>query len=133
MADGDLAVADPASNCGGSQVWLFANSMCRLNRIVEELHLPSRSAVMLARPPAIIARRRSGRPLHFLPTAIGPALIRFRDMAVRKYMASRKFMYRPNMDLPSSAAAMLARRSAVIAGRRSDHPLPDGRRRVGRS
>jgi len=112
MADGDLAVADPASNCGGSQVWLFANSMCRLNRIVEELHLPSRSAVMLARPPAIIARRRSGRPPHFLPTAIGPALIPFRDMAVRKYMASRKFM---------------------IAGRRSDHPLPDGRRRFGRS
>lgn len=91
------------------------------------------SAAMLAGRPAMIARRRSGRPLHFLPTAIGPALIPFRDMAVRRYMASRKFMYRPDMNLPSSAAAMLARRSAVIAGRRSDNPLPDGRRRFGRS
>jgi len=54
------------------------------------------SAAMLAGRPAMIARRRSGRPLHFLPTAIGPALIPFRDMAVRKYMARRKCMYRLN-------------------------------------
>jgi hypothetical protein len=72
MADGDLAGADPAL-----QLWLFANSMYRLNRILEELPLPSSSADMLASRPAIIARRRSGRPLHFLPTAIGPALIPF--------------------------------------------------------
>jgi hypothetical protein len=58
--------------------------MYRLNGVLEELHVPSRSAVMLARRPAMIAQRRSGRPLHFLPTAIGPALIPFRDMALRK-------------------------------------------------
>jgi hypothetical protein len=70
--------------------------MCRLNRSLEELPLPSMSAAMLAGRPAMIARRRSGRPLHFLPTAIGPALIPFRDMAVRKYVARRKCMYRLN-------------------------------------
>jgi hypothetical protein len=58
--------------------------MYRLNGVVEELTLPPRSAVMLARRPAMIAQRRSGRPLHFLPTAIGPALIPFGDVAVRR-------------------------------------------------
>ena len=65
MADGDLAGADPAPNDGDSQVWLFANSMYRLNRIVEEVHLPSMSAASLASRPAMIARRRSGHFPHY--------------------------------------------------------------------
>jgi hypothetical protein len=38
----------------------------------------------------MIAPRRYGRPLHFLPTELGPALIPFRDMAVRKCFPSRQ-------------------------------------------
>jgi hypothetical protein len=73
MADGELAGADPASNYGGSHVWLFANLMYRLNRILDELHLPSRSAVMLASRPAMIARRRSGHPPHYCREGSGRA------------------------------------------------------------
>src|ERR1044071_2501641 len=84
MADGELAGADPASNYGGSQVWLFANLMYRLNRILQELHLPSRSAVMLASRPAD-DRPSSIRPSStLLPGSIGPELIPLPILAVLK-------------------------------------------------
>jgi hypothetical protein len=98
-------------------------SMYRLNRILEELPLPSRSAVMLASPPTMIARRRSGRPLHLLPTATGPALIPFRDMAVRKCSMYRLNRILEELHLPSTSVIMLASPPAMIAHRRSGRNL----------
>jgi hypothetical protein len=94
---------------------------------------------MPAGRPAMIARRRSGRPLHFLPTAIGPALIPFRDMASRKLhlqerMAVRKlvlyFLYvvlytGSWISSMSNLTDLTARRRTTFARLRSTHPLLD--------
>ena len=95
MADGDLAGADPASNDGDSQVWLFANSMYRLNRIVQEVHLPSMSAASLASRPAMIARRRlSGHFPHYCREGSGRSSSRFRLWRFANYTCTERMAVR---------------------------------------